>query len=64
MLAIQAAVHGTQSLQPILIIISILAVLFWRAILKIILMFLLIGILISIVAGAAALMPMLQHVIK
>lgn len=60
MLAIQTAVHGTESLRPILIIVSVLAVLFWRAALKIIFMILLIGILISIVAGAAAILPMLH----
>ncbi len=61
MLATQAAAtHGIQSLQPLLIIFSVLAVLFWRAALKIILIILMIGILVSIVSGAAALLPMLH----
>jgi hypothetical protein len=64
MLALQATTHGVGSLQPVLIIISVLTALFWKAALKIILILLVIATLITITFGAASVLPILGHVIK
>jgi hypothetical protein len=64
MLALQAAAHGTGSIEPFLIAISVLAALFWKAALKIILFLLLIATLMTITLGAAAVLPILGHVIR
>ena len=64
MLAIQAATHGIGSFQPALIAISALIALFWKAALRIAFFFLIIGTLITITLGAAAVLPVLAHVIK
>jgi len=64
MLALQAATQGIHSLQPVLIIISVLIALFWKAALRIAFFFLIIATLITITLGAAAVLPILAHVIK
>ncbi len=64
MLALQAATHGIGSFQPALIAISVLIALFWKAALRIAFFFLIIGTLITITLGAAAVLPVLAHVIK
>jgi len=64
MLALQATTQGFHSLQPILIIASVLIALFWKAALKIAFFFLVIATLITIMLGAAAVLPILAHVIK
>jgi len=64
MLALQAATQGIHSLQPLLIIISVLIALFWKAALRIAFFFLIIATLITITLGAAAVLPILAHVIK
>jgi hypothetical protein len=65
MLALQAAAtHGADSLAPLVIGISVLAALFWKAMLKIILFLLVIATLVTITLGAAAVLPILGHVIR
>ncbi|MBV9379425.1 MAG: hypothetical protein JOY82_15225 [Streptosporangiaceae bacterium] len=64
MLALQAAATHGASLQPLLIIFSVLAVFFWRVAFKIALIILLIGILVSIRSGGAALLPTLHHLVR
>lgn len=64
MLALQATTQGFHSLQPLLIAVSVLIALFWRAALKMALFFLVIATLITIMLGAAAVLPILAHVIK
>ena len=64
MLALQATTQGFHSLQPLLIAVSVLIALFWRAVLKIVLFFLVIATLITIMLGAAAVLPILAHVIR
>jgi hypothetical protein len=63
MLALQAATHGANSLEP-LIAISVLAALFWKAALRIIFFLLVIATLLTITLGAAAILPILAHLIK
>jgi hypothetical protein len=64
MLALQAAAHGAHSVDALLIAISVLAVLFWKAALKIILILLVIATLITITFGAAAVLAILGHMIR
>ena len=64
MLALQAATQGFHSLQALLIAVSVLIALFWRAALKIILFLLVIATLVTITLGAAAVLPLLAHVIR
>jgi hypothetical protein len=65
MLALQAAAtHGADSLAPLLIGVSMLAAVFWKAALKIILFLLVIATLVTITLGAAAVLPILGHMIK
>ena len=64
MLALQAVAHGAHSLEALLIAISVLAALFWKATLKIIFILLVIATFITITFGAAAVLSILVHVIK
>jgi hypothetical protein len=64
MLALQATTHGIGSLQPALIATSVLIALFWKAVLRIAFFFLIIATLITITLGAAAVLPILAHVIS
>ena len=64
MLALQAVAHGAHSLEALLIAISVLAALFWKAALKIIFTLLVIATLVTITLGAAAVLPILGHVIR
>jgi hypothetical protein len=64
MLALQAAAHGAHSLEALLIAISVLAALFWKAALKIIFILLVIATFVTITLGAAAVLPILGHTIR
>ena len=64
MLALQAAAHGAHSLEALLIAISVLAALFWKAALKIIFILLVIATFVTITLGAAAVLPILGHMIR
>ena len=64
MLALQAAAHGAHSLEALLIALSVLAAIFWKAVLKIIFILLVIATFITITFGAAAVLTILAHVIK
>lgn len=64
MLALQAANHGVDSLQPFLIIISVLVAVFWKVAVKIALFLLLVATLVTLTLGAGALLPILAHMIK
>jgi hypothetical protein len=64
MLALQAVAHGAHSPEALLIAISVLAALFWKAALKIIFILLVMATFITITFGAAAVLSILVHVIK
>ena len=64
MLALQAITQGFHSIHALLIAVSVLIALFWRVALKIIFLLLVIATLITITLGAAAVLPLLAHVIK
>ena len=64
MLALQAITQGFHSVQALLVAVSVLIAMFWRVALKIILFLLVIATLITITLGAAAVLPLLAHVIK
>jgi hypothetical protein len=64
MLALQAVTHGVHSLQSLLIAISVLIAIFWKAVLKIFFILLVIATLITITLGATAVLLILAHLIK
>ena len=64
MLALQAAAHGAHSVEALLVAISVLAAIFWKAALKIIFTLLVIATLVTITLGAAAVLPILAHMIR
>lgn len=64
MLALQAVAHGAHSLEALLIALSVLAALFWKAVLKIVFILLVIATFITITFGAAAVLSILIQVIK
>jgi hypothetical protein len=57
MLLAQGASHGPQSLEPLLVVLAILAVLFWRIALRI----LTVVIAVLLLTGTLALLHHLQH---
>jgi hypothetical protein len=65
MLALQAAItHGAHSLDSLLFALAVLAALFWKATLKIILFLLIFATVATIMLAAAAVLPMLGHMIR
>ena len=65
MLALQAVTaHGAHSLAALLIALSVIAAVFWKAALKIILFLLVIATLVTITLGAAGVLSLLGHMIK
>ena len=64
MLALQAAAHGAHSIEALLVAISVLIALFWKAALKIFLLLMVIAVLITIMFGAAAVLLTLAHLVR
>ena len=64
MLALQSGATGAGHVEAVIVVIAVLAVIFWRDVVKILLMA---GLLLSIVfitSGAVVIIDVLQHVIK
>jgi ABC-type polysaccharide/polyol phosphate export permease len=64
MLALQSGAPGTGHIEAIIVVIAILAVIFWRDVAKILLMVALLLFLILLASGAVAVIDVLQHVIR
>ena len=64
MLALQSGAPGTGHIEAVIVVIAILAVIFWRDVAKILLMVALLLFIIFIAFGAVAIIDVLQHVIK
>ena len=64
MLAAHSAVHGLESIQALMVALSVLIVIFWRAVLKITLIVAAILALLLTTSGALAILWNLHHLIK
>ena len=64
MLALQSGAPGTGHIEAVIVVIAILAMIFWRDVIKILLMVALLLFIILIASGAAAVIDVLQQVIK
>jgi hypothetical protein len=64
MLAAHIAAHGLESIQALIVAISVLIVIFWRIALKMLLIVILVATLLLTTAAAAALLQHLHHLIK
>lgn len=64
MLAAHIAAHGLESVQALIVAISVLIVIFWRIVLKMLLIVSLIVMLLLTTSGAAVLLQHLHHLIK
>jgi hypothetical protein len=64
MLALQSSAPGIGHIEAVIVVIAILAMIFWRDVIKILLMVTLLLFIILIASGAVAIIDILQHVIK
>ena len=64
MLALQSGAPGIGHIETVIVVIAILAMIFWRDVIKILLMVALLLFIILIASGAVAVIDVLQHVIK
>ena len=64
MLALQSGAPGIGHIEAVIVVIAILALIFWRDVIKILLMVALLLFIILIASGAVAVIDVLQHVIK
>jgi hypothetical protein len=62
--ALQSGAPGTGHIEAVIVVIAILAMIFWRDVIKILLMVTLLLFIILIASGAVAIIDILQHVIK
>jgi hypothetical protein len=64
MLALQSGAPGIGHIEAVIVVIAILAVIFWRDVIKIALMVALLLFIILIASGAVAVIDVLQHVVR
>ncbi len=64
MLALQGGAPGIGHIEAVIVVIAILAVIFWRDLIKIMLMVALLLFIILIASGAVAVIDVLQYVIR
>ena len=64
MLALQSGAPGIGHIEAVIVVIAILAMIFWRDVIKILLMVTLLLFIILIASGAVAIIDIMQHVIK
>ena len=64
MLALQSGAPGIGHIEAVIVVIAILAMIFWRDVIKILLMVALLLFIIFIASGAVAVIDVLQHVIR
>ena len=64
MLALQSGAPGIGHIEAVIVLIAILAMIFWRDVIKILLMVALLLFIIFITSGAVIVIDVLQHVIR
>jgi hypothetical protein len=64
MLALHSGAPGTGHIEAVIVVIAIFIAIFWRDVLKILLMVALLLFIIVMVTGAVAIIDLLQHVIS
>jgi hypothetical protein len=64
MLALHSGATGTGHIEAVIVVIAVLAMIFWRDVLKILLMVGLLLFIILTASGAVAIIDVLQHVIR
>ncbi len=64
MLALQSGAPGIGHIEAVIVLIAILAMIFWRDVIKILLMVALLLFIIFIASGAVVVIDVLQHVIR
>ena len=64
MLALHSGATGTGHIEAVIVVISVLAMIFWRDVLKILLMVGLLLFIILMASGAVVIIDVLQHVIR
>jgi hypothetical protein len=64
MLATHIAAHGLESIQALIVAISVLIVIFWRIALKVLLIVILVATLLLATSGTVALLQHLHHLIR
>ena len=62
MLALHSGVTGTGHIEAVIAVIAIFVVIFWRDVLKILLMVALLLVIVLMASGAVAIVDVLQHV--
>ena len=64
MLALHSGATGTGHIEAVIVVIAVLAVIFWRDVLKILLIVGLLLFIILMASGAVVIIDVLQHVIR
>lgn len=64
MLALHSGATGTGHIEAVIVVIAVLAMIFWRDVLKILLMVGLLLFIILMASGAVVIIDVLQHVIR
>ena len=64
MLALQSGAPGIGHIEAVIVVIAILAMIFWRDVIKILLIVALLLFIIFIASGAVVVIDVLQHVIR
>lgn len=64
MLALHSSSTGTGHIEAVMVVIAVLAMIFWRDVIKILLMVALLLFIILMASGAVVIIDVLQHVIK
>jgi ABC-type polysaccharide/polyol phosphate export permease len=64
MLALQSGATGMGHIEAVIVVIAVFAVIFWRDVIKILLMVALLLVIILIASGAVIVIDVLQHVVR
>ena len=64
MLALHSGATGTGHIEAVIVVIAVLAMIFWRDVLKILLMVGLLLFIILMASGAVVIIDVLQHVVR
>jgi hypothetical protein len=64
MLALHSGATGTGHIEAVIVVIAVLVMIFWRDVLKILLMVGLLLFIILMASGAVAIIDVLQHVVR
>ena len=64
MLALHSGATGTGQIEAVIVVISVLVMIFWRDVLKILLMVGLLLFIILMASGAVVIIDVLQHVVR